>query len=260
MKAPAWIRLGAVAATLLFAPLSFACAAEITVMSSGGFTAALQSLAKDFTKATGNEVKIVLGPSMGTAEDAIPVRLARGEQADLLVMVGYALGGLIDKGVVRADSRVDLADSKIAMAVRAGAARPDISTIEAFKKALLAAKSIAYSDSASGVYIEKEMYGKLGLANELKPKSRMIVSERVGNVVARGDAEVGFQQVSELLPVKGIEFLGPIPAEVQKVTTFSAGIPVAAKDPDTARALLRFLASPEARKTVVETGLEPIVR
>ena len=245
---------------LLLAPLKTACAAEITVMSSGGFTAALQTLAKGFTKTTGNEVRIVLGPSMGTAEDAIPVRLARGEKADLLVMVGYALGGLIDKGVVRADSRVDLADSKIAMAVKAGAPRPDISTLDAFKKALLAAKSIAYSDSASGVYIEKEMFGKLGLAAELKPKSRMIVSERVGNVVARGEAEVGFQQVSELLPVKGIEFLGPIPAEVQKVTTFSAGVPAAAKEPDIAKALLRFLASPEARKTVVETGLEPLVR
>ena len=235
-------------------------AAEIVVMSSGGFTAALQALAQSFSRETGHEVKIVLGPSMGAAEDAIPVRLARGERADALVMVGYALGGLVDKGVVRADSRVDLADSKIAMAVKSGAPRPDISTLDGFRKALLAAKSIAYSDSASGVYIEREMYGKLGLADELKPKSRMIVSERVGNVVARGEAEVGFQQVSELLPIKGIEFLGPIPADVQKVTTFSAGIPVAAKEPDVAKSLIHYLSSPEARQTVIGTGLEPVAR
>ena len=246
------------AAVLLAAPLAPAAAAEITVMSSGGFTAALQRLAPVFAAQTGDVVHIVLGPSMGTASDAIPVRLARGESADLLIMVGYALGHLITKGVVVADSRVDLADSSIAMCVRAGAPTPDIATLDTFKAALLAASSIAYSDSASGVYIEKEMYAKLGLAADLAPKSRMIVSERVGNVVARGEAEVGFQQVSELLPVKGITILGRIPDAVQKVTTFSAGIPANAKDPAAAKALLSFLASPPAVTVVKQTGLDPI--
>ncbi|MDE2362682.1 MAG: substrate-binding domain-containing protein [Hyphomicrobiales bacterium] len=233
-------------------------ATEIVVMTSGGFTAALQTLAGSYEKKTGNKVTLVFGSSMGTAETAIPVRLQRGERADLLVMVGYALGGLVDKGIVRADSRVDLVDSKIAMAVREGQPKPDISTIDAFKKALLAAKSIAYSDSASGVYIEKEMYAKLGLESELKPKSRVIVAEPVGKVVARGGADVGFQQVPELLPVKGIVFVGPIPDAVQKVTTFSAGIPVAAKEPAAAAALLAYLRSPEARPAIVASGLSPI--
>ena len=234
-----------------------ASASEITVMSSGGFTAALQALAPTFERETSDRINIVLGPSMGTAEDAIPVRLKRGERADLLIMVGYALDDLVDKGVVRADTRVELAASKIAMAVRLGQPKPDISTLDAFKATLLAAKSIAYSDSASGVYIEKEMYGRLGLSAELTPKSRMIVSERVGNVVARGEAEIGFQQVSELLPVKGIEFVGTIPAEVQKATTFSAGVPVAAKEPGIAKRFVAFLSSDEARATIVKTGLEP---
>jgi molybdate transport system substrate-binding protein len=233
-------------------------AAEIKVMSSGGFTAAYQALLPAFEKETGHKVDTALGPSMGTAPDAIPVRLERGEPVDVLIMVGSALGDLIRQGKVVPESRVDLANSKIAMAVRAGAPKPDIGTLEAFRRVLLEAKSIAYSDSASGVYIENEMYKRLGLENELKGKSRMIVSERVGNVVARGEAEVGFQQVSELLPIKGIEYVGPIPDEVQKVTVFSAGIPVTAKEPAAAKALIDYLGSEAARPTVIKTGLEPI--
>lgn len=122
----------------------------------------------------------------------------------------------------------------------------------------VAAKSIAYSDSASAVYIETKMYRKLGLDDQLKGKSRMIVAEPVGNIVARGDAEIGFQQVSELLPIKGIDIVGTIPDEVQKVTVFSAGIPAAAREPTAAQALLAYLASPEARPGVEKTGLEPI--
>jgi molybdate transport system substrate-binding protein len=250
----------AVCAFLFLAFAGTASGADVVVMSSGGFTAALKDLVPGFEQATGHRVRLVLGPSMGTAPEAIPNRLARGEPADLLVMVGSALSGLEAKGVVRADSHVDLARSKIAMAVRAGRPKPDIGSVEAFKRALLAAKSIAYSDSASGVYIETEMYRKLGLEDQLKGKSRMIVAEPVGDVVARGEAEIGFQQVSELLPVKGIEFVGTIPDEVQKVTVFSAGIPAAAHDAAAGKALLDYLWSPAAAPTVVKTGLEPITR
>ena len=238
--------------------LGSAGAAEIHVMSSGGLTAAFKALIPVFERKSGHKVVLALGPSMGTAEDAIPVRLARGEPADMLLMVGYALGSLVDKGVVKRDSRVDLAESKIGLAVRAGAPVPDIATLDAFKKSLLTAKSIAYSDSASGVYIEREMYRKIGLHDELAPKSRMIVSERVGNVVARGDAEMGFQQMSELIPVKGITLVGLIPAEAQSVTVFSAGIPVATREPAAAAELMTFLRSPESAKTMQESGLEPM--
>jgi molybdate transport system substrate-binding protein len=233
-------------------------AAEIKVMNSGGFAAAYRELAPGFERATGHKVDTAWGPSMGTAPDAIPVRLQRGEPADVLIMVGSALDGLAQQGKVVPGSRVDLARSRIGMVVRKGAPTPDIGSVGAFKRALLGAKSIAYSDSASGVYVAKELYKRLGLEKELAPKSRMIVSERVGNVVARGEAEIGFQQISELLPVPGVEFVGPIPAELQKITVFSAGIAAGAKDPEAASALVRYLSSPDAQPIIAKTGLDPI--
>jgi molybdate transport system substrate-binding protein len=235
-----------------------AWAETLTVMSSGGYTAALEKLAPQFEKQTGHKVEIVLGPSMGTSAEAIPMRLERGEQADILFMVGSAIAPLVAKNLVLPETKKDLARSKIAMAVKEGAPKPDISTIEGFKAALLKAKSIAYSDSASGVYIEAEMYKKLGLEAELKPKSRMIIAERVGNVVARGDAEIGFQQVSELLPVKGITYVGTIPDEVQKVTVFSAVITQKVRNRALADTLLTFLTTPASRAVVEETGIEAV--
>jgi molybdate transport system substrate-binding protein len=236
----------------------FTQAAEIKVMNSGGFAAAYLDLIPEFERATGNTVTTAWGPSMGTTPEAIPSRLQRGEQVDVVIMVGYVLGDLIKQGRVVADSRVDLARSKIGMAVRAGATKPDISSVEAFKQALIAAKSIAYSDSASGVYVSTELFQRLGIADELRAKSKEIKSERVGNVVARGEAEIGFQQVSELLPVPGIDFVGPIPAELQKITVFSAGIATGTKDPNAAKTLVEYLASPAASAAIKKSGLEPI--
>jgi molybdate transport system substrate-binding protein len=177
---------------------------------------------------------------------------------DVLIMVGSALGELVKQGKVVEGSRVDLARSEIGMVVRKGAPRPDISTVAALKRTLVAAKSIAYSDSASGVYIATEMFPRLGIAEEVKGKSRMIPAEPVAGVVARGEAEIGFQQVSELLPVPGVDFVGKLPSEVQKITLFSAGVVAGSKVPDAARALIRFLASSDARAVVAKTGLEPI--
>lgn len=233
-------------------------AAEIKVMNSGGFAAAYLELAPEFERATGNTITTAWGPSMGVAPDAIPMRLRRGEPVDVLIMVGYALGDLIKQGKVIADSRVDLARSKMGMAVRAGAPKPDISSVEAFKRALIAARSIAYSDSASGVYVSTELFQRLGIADAVLPKSKEVKSERVGNVVARGEAEIGFQQISELLPVQGIDLVGPLPPELQKITVFSAGVAVGAKDPSAAKALLEFLASPAAIPAIKKSGLEPI--
>ena len=237
---------------------SHGIAETLTVMSSGGYTAALEKLAPQFEAQTGHTIKIVLGPSMGTAPEAIPIRLERGEKADVLFMVGSAIEPLVTKKLVLAETRKDLARSKIAMAIKEGQPKPDISTLDQFKASLLKAKSIAYSDSASGVYIENEMYKKLGLEAELKPKSKMIIAERVGNVVARGDAEIGFQQVSELLPVKGITYVGTIPDDVQKVTVFSAVITTNTSNSKLADMLLTFLTSPSSLKIVNETGIEAI--
>jgi len=230
---------------------------KINVMNSGGFTQASQELAPAFERATQNEITMSFGPSMGIAPDAIPVRMARGEPVDVVIMVGSALENLIEQGKVAKGSRVDLAQARIGMAVRAGAPKPDISSAAAVRRALLDAKSIAYSDSASGVYIHTEMFKRLGIADQVMGKSREIKSERVGNVVARGEAEIGFQQVSELLPISGIEFVGPLPSELQKITVFSAGIAVNAKEPEAAKALIRFLASPAAVSAITKSGLEP---
>jgi molybdate transport system substrate-binding protein len=245
-----------IAITVLLA--GAATAAEIRVMISGGLTAAYKELVPEFERATGNKVLTAYGPSMGTTVSAIPVRLERGEPADVLIMVGYALGDLINKGKVVADSRVDLVTSPIGMAVRAGAPKPDISSADALKRTLLAAKSIAYSDSASGVYISTELFQKLGIADEVKGKHRAIPAEPVGGVVARGDAEIGFQQISELLPVPGIDIVGQLPPEVQKITVFSAGIASVSKEPEAGKALIRFLASPAAAPVIVKSGMEPI--
>jgi len=233
-------------------------AAEVRVMISGGLTAAYKVLVPEFERATGHKVLTAYGPSMGTTTNAIPVRLERGEPADVLIMVGYALDDLASKGKVISDSRVDLVKSPIGVAVKSGTPKPDISTADAVKRALLAVKTIAYSDSASGVYVSTEMFGKLGIADEMKDKARKIPATPVGEIVARGNAEIGFQQISELKPVEGIDIVGPLPDELQKVTVFSAGIASVSKEPDAGKALIKFLASPAARGEIVKSGMDPI--
>jgi molybdate transport system substrate-binding protein len=237
---------------------SSAHAAEVRVMISGGLSAAYNVLVPEFERATGHKVLTAYGPSMGTTVNAIPVRLERGETADVVIMVGYALGDLVGQGKVKADSRVDLVKSLIGICVKAGAPKPDISSPEALKRALLAAKSIAYSDSASGAYISTDMFQRLGIADEMEDKARKIPAEPVAGVVARGEAEIGFQQFSEMLPIPGIDIVGPLPPELQKVTIFSAGIASVSKEPEAGKALIKFLASPAARDAIVKSGLEQI--
>jgi len=244
--------------TGLFLLVGTASAAEVRVMISGGLTAAYNALVPEFERATGHKVVTAYGPSMGATVNAIPVRLERAEPADVLIMVGYALDDLADKGKVVADSRVDLVKSPIGVAVKSGAPKPDISSAETLKRALQAAKTIAYSDSASGVYVSTEMFAKLGIADEMKDKARKIPATPVGEIVARGEAEIGFQQISELRPVSGIDIVGPLPDELQKITVFSAGIASVSKEPEAGKALIQFLASPAARPTIVNSGMEPI--
>src|SRR5689334_4385379 len=230
-----------------------ATAAEIKVMISGGLTAAYRELVPKFEETTGNKVTTAYGPSMGTTANAIPMRLDRGEPADVLIMVGYALTDLAGKGKVVAGSQVDLTKSPIGVAVKSGAPKPDISSVEAVKRALLAAKTIAYSDSASGVYVSTEMFDKLGITDAMKDKARKIPATPVGEIVAHGEAELGFQQISELKPVKGIDIVGPLPADIQKITVFSAGIVSTSKEPEAGQTLIKFLASPAARQTIIDS-------
>jgi molybdate transport system substrate-binding protein len=235
-----------------------ASAAEVRVMISGGLTAAYNALVPEFERESGHKVLTAYGPSMGTTVNAIPVRLERGEPADVLIMVGYALGDLIRQGKVKGDSRVDLVKSPIGIAVKAGAPKPDISSAEAVKQALLSAKSVAYSDSASGVYVSTEMFARLGITDAMKDKAKQIPAEPVAGVVARGDAEIGFQQISEMLPVPGVDVVGPLPPELQKITVFAAGIASVAKEPEAGRSLIEFLASPAASAVIIKSGLQPI--
>src|SRR6201991_32233 len=235
-----------------------ASAAEVRVMISGGLTAAYKELVPEFERQTGNKVITAYGPSMGTTVNAIPVRLERGEPVDVLIMVGYALGDLAKQGKVIAGSSVDLVKSPIGMAVKSGAPKPDISSVDALKRTLLAAKSVAYSDSASGVYISTEMFQKLGIAAEMRDKARAIPATPVGEIVARGDAELGFQQISELKPVAGIDIVGQLPADVQKITVFSAGIASVSKEPEAGKALIKFLGSAGAAPVIIKSGMEPI--
>jgi molybdate transport system substrate-binding protein len=245
---------------LLMIPV-LASGADVQVMISAGFYQVYAELAPAFERASGHRLLTTRGPSMGDSPEAIPTRLARGETADVLIMDGEAADELARKGLVRAGSKIHLARSQIGMVVRSGAAKPNIGNIEEVRKTLLAAKSIGISDSGSGTYLSNTLFAKLGIADQVARKTRKVrgppSGEPVAAVVARGELEIGFQQVSELLHVPGVTFVGPLPAELQPGFTFAGVITSAARQSDAARALLRFLASPEAASTISKAGLTP---
>jgi len=237
-------------------------AAEVQVMISAGFFEAYSQLKPVFESRTGHRLMTTRGPSLGDSPEAIPNRLKRGELADVVIMVGASIDDLTGQELIRAGSKVDLARSLIGMVVRAGAPKPDIGTLEAFKQTLLNSKSIAFSDSASGIYLSTTLFARLGVAEQVAGRTHKVrgppSGEPVAAVVARGEAEIGFQQVSELLHVPGVTLVGPIPAELQQDTFFSAAVARSARNPEAAAALLRFLASPEAAPVIAEAGLLPL--
>jgi molybdate transport system substrate-binding protein len=251
-------RAFALTMAVLLLTRSVGAADELKVMTSGAFAAAYLELAPVFERKTGHQI-VTEATSIGTGETGIAARLRRGEAIDVVIVASNDLEALIKAGTVRAGTRVDLARSGIGMAVRRGARTPDISSVEALRRTLLEAKSIAYSASVSGNYLSTELFQKLGIADQVLPKSRRIVGERVGAVVARGEAEIGFQQISELVPITGIDFVGPLPAEVQLVSTISAAIGSAAKHPELARTFIEFLGSPAAAEAIENSALEPLV-
>lgn len=246
------------AAALPFAGRA-ARAADLRVVTSGAMSEAFKTLRPMFERATGLSVHAEGGSSMGAAPTAIPQRLARGEAIDVMLMAAEGFDAMVAQGYGLPGSRVDICRSLIGMAVREGAPKPDISTVERLREVLLAAKSIGYSASASGVYIETEMFRRLGIHDQVMPKSRKILTERVAAVVARGEVEIGFQQVSEIIFIPGASFVGTIPDAVQRATIFSAGLNAKAQNPEGGRRLIGFLASAEAAEELTRTGLEPLV-
>lgn len=251
-----------------FIAIAFACAAQaakaadIHVMISSGFHGAYSELAPAFERATGHHLTTTRGPSMGDSPEAIPARLARGETADVVILDGGAADELTKRDLTQAGSKVELARSLIGMVVREGAEQPDISSVTALRNTLLAAKSIAYSDSGSGTYLSTVLFAKLGVADQIAPRSRKVrgppSGEPVAAVVARGEAEIGFQQVAELIHVPGTTFVGALPAEVQPMFSFAGVLTRTAREPEAARALLAFLASREAAPAITKAGLMPL--
>jgi molybdate transport system substrate-binding protein len=262
MKPPRLVRsISMIAMATLFL-IGAASAADIHVMISSGFHGAYSELGPAFERATGNHLITTRGPSMGDSPEAIPTRLSRGESADVVILDGGAADELRKRGLVQADSKIELARSLIGMVVREGAEKPDISSVAAFRNTLLSAKSIAYSDSGSGTYLSTVLFQKLGVADQIAAKSRKVrgppSGEPVAAVVARGEAEIGFQQVAELIHVPGISFVGALPAEVQPMFSFAGVLTKTAREPEAARALLVFLTSKASAPAITKAGLMPL--
>jgi molybdate transport system substrate-binding protein len=239
-----------------------ASAADVRVMISAGFYGVYSELGPAFERASGHHLVATRGPSMGDSPEAIPARLGRGEAADVVILDGSAADELGRRDLVRADSKIELARSLIGMVVRAGAEKPDIGSVESLRSTLLAAKSIAYSDSGSGTYLATTLFPKLGIADQIAGKSRKVrgppSGEPVAALVPRGEAEIGFQQVSELIHVAGVSFVGALPAEVQPGFSFAGALTRNVEQPEAATALLRFLSSSEATPVISKAGLMPI--
>ena len=227
-------------------------AAEISVISTQATQEAYLELVAQFEKATGHKVKTVFNGTLNVQK-----RLAGGEPYDLIIMAGPAIDEQIKLGRAVDGSRVDLAKSGTGLAVRKGAPKPLIGSADALKKTLLAAKSIGYSTGPSGLYM-LSVLEKLGIAEQVKGKLKQTPSGVfVGTLIATGEAEVGFQQISELVHFEGIDYVGPLPGELQRMTTFSAGIHSGAKERDAAKALVKFLTAPAAAPVIRKHGLEP---
>jgi molybdate transport system substrate-binding protein len=239
----------AAGAWLLSAAVS---AADISVVSTQATQEAYLELVAQFEKASGHKVKTVFSGTLNVQK-----RLADGEPYDLIIMAAPAIDEQIRLGKAIAGSRVDVAKSGTGLAVRKGAAKPDIGSADALKKTLLTVTSIGYSTGPSGLYM-LSVFEKLGIADQVKAKLKQTPSGVfVGTLIANGDAEVGFQQISELVHFAGIDYVGPLPGDLQRMTMFSAGIHSGAKQADAARALAKFLGAPAAAPVIRKHGLEP---
>lgn len=227
-------------------------AAEVKVLSTNGVKSVVEELAPQFEKATGHQLVISFAPA-----NILKGRIEKGEEFDLAILTTSAADDLVNQGKLAAATRADIAQSVAGVAIRKGAPKPDIGTTEAFKRTLLAAKSIAYVEQgATGVYL-KGLFERLGIAEQLKPKTKLLTGIGAAEAVARGEAELGFTQISEILPYAGAELAGPLPPEIQLYTVFPAAVGANARQPEAARALIKFLTTPAAASVIKAKGLEP---
>ena len=249
----------------LFKPVAFAAAlffsgavqaADIHVIATGAVKGAFSRLVPAFEQASGHRLLISWGPSYGSSPDAIPTRLKNGEPVDVLIMVGAALDERLNDGKFVKASRADLAQSAIGVGVRQGAPRPDIGTPAALRQTLLSAKSIGHSEGASGTYIAGTLFKKLGIADQVAPKVKVVHGkELVGEVLARGEVELGLQQISELIVVPGVDYVGPLPDSLQKTSLISAVAAADVPHAAAAKELLGFLVTPAAAAMFEQSGL-----
>jgi len=227
--------------------------AQVKVIISGGFSAAFTKLLPEFEKSSGIMVTTTTGGSQGTGPNTIGAQLGRGVPADVVIMNKAGLNDLIAAGRIVAGTDVDLAQTYLAVAVRSGATKPDISTVDAFKQMLLRAKSVTFDSSTTGTYLTTKLFPRLGIADELARKS----TTAGASAVARGEAEVVVQPLSEILPVRGLDVVGKIPNELQYVAMFSTAIVSGAKEVEAAKRLIAFLRSQRAYAAIGESGMEP---
>jgi molybdate transport system substrate-binding protein len=230
---------------------TIAQAAEFKLVSSNAVKSSLEELIPQFEKASGHKVVAKWGTAAG-----LKVEIEKGEVFDVSILTNGGIDDLIRQGKLAGATRTALVRSAIGVAVRKGAPKPDISTTDTYKKALLSAKSITYVDQgASGIYL-KELFARIGIADAIKSKVKLAPT-MAADFIARGEAEIGMTQISEILPVAGADLVGPLPAEYQNYTDFASAVSSVAKQGEAARAFLQFLKTPEAAKVMKANGLEP---
>jgi len=245
------IKTAVVALAIVVSPT--AAFAQLKVVISGGFSAAYKKLLPEFEKSSGLTVTTTTGGSQGNGPNTIGAQLRRGVPVDVVIMNRAGLNDLIAEGRVVAGSDRDLAQTALGLAVRAGAPRPDIRTVDAFKQTLLSARSLALDSSTTGIYVTTKLFPQLGIADAMAAKTKMSGAA----AVAAGEADISVQPISELLPVKGIEIVGRIPDEVQYLAVFSAALVSGSKELDASRRLIAFLTSDAAKAAIRDSGMEP---
>ena len=243
------------AALLIFSAAGNAWAAEVRVLTAGAFKQVVLALVPEFEAATGHTVKVDNDTAGGLTR-----RIEAGEAFDIAIITPAAIDALTGKGKVAAGSRTAVASVGVGVMVREGAPKPDVATVDAFKRALLAAKSVAYIDPASGgssgIYIDR-LLERLGIAAEIRPRAKLKKGGYVADLLVSGEAELGLHQISEIVPVKGVVLVGPLPAEIQNVTTYAAGLSATSKQQDAARQLVRLFSGPSARAILQAKGMQP---